>query len=77
MKKILILIYIYLNYFVAIPFIAAQSVFFVDAVNGDNNNSGTSSAEAFKTIAKARDIVRSINSNMTSDIIILPQRWGF
>jgi len=48
-----------------------QATYYVDPVKGnDKSNSGKSPASAFRTIAKARDAVRSINSNMTGDIYV-------
>ncbi|MDH7463192.1 discoidin domain-containing protein [Chitinophagaceae bacterium 26-R-25] len=48
-----------------------QATYYVDPINGnDTTNSGTSIGSAFKTIYKARDVVRTINSNMTGDIYI-------
>ena len=39
-------------------------------LNSEEANNGTSTDTAFKTIQKARDVVRTINSNMTGDIIV-------
>jgi len=39
---------------------ATQATYYVDPVNGNNNNSGTLTGSAFQTIAKARDTVRGI-----------------
>lgn len=47
-----------------------QATYYVDPINGSNSNSGTSVGAAFNTIDKARDVVRTINSNMTGDIYI-------
>ncbi|WP_181592549.1 Ig-like domain-containing protein [Paenibacillus sp. YN15] len=49
----------------------ASSVYYVDPVNGDDTNSGTNENEAFKTIQKARDIVRMSSSDMTHDITVV------
>ncbi len=38
--------------------------------NGDDNNDGLSSENAFASLQKARDAVRSINSDMTGDIVV-------
>lgn len=43
--------------------------FFVDPVNGNDENSGTADAP-FQTIEKARDTVRLVSSNMNGDIIV-------
>ncbi|MEP0174872.1 MAG: CBM35 domain-containing protein [Paraglaciecola sp.] len=45
-----------------------QQVFYV-ATNGDDDNTGTLAAP-FKTLEKARDSVREINSNMSGDIFV-------
>lgn len=37
---------------------------------GHNNNSGLSATSAFATITKARDVVRTVNGNMTGDIVV-------
>ncbi|MCJ8014217.1 carbohydrate-binding protein [Paenibacillus sp. KQZ6P-2] len=47
---------------------AAQSAFYV-APNGSDSNPGTQE-QPFATLAKARDAVRAINSNMTGDIYV-------
>jgi hypothetical protein len=49
---------------------AIQVQFYVDPTNGNDNNSGLSVSSAFRSITKARDIVRTINKQMTGDIII-------
>ncbi|EDY54639.1 MULTISPECIES: RICIN domain-containing protein [Streptomyces] len=49
---------------------AADTSFYVDPANGSDSNSGTSTAAAFKTIAKARDAVRAVNSAMSGDIVV-------
>lgn len=54
----------------ATAFAATQAVYYVDPVNGNDNNNGTSIGSAFRTITKARDNVRTINSSMTGDIIV-------
>lgn len=48
---------------------ATQSIYYVSPTGSDNNN-GTSTLTPFKTITKAQSVVRTINSNMTGDIII-------
>ncbi|MFC8435802.1 RICIN domain-containing protein [Streptomyces sp. NPDC057253] len=45
---------------------ATQATYYI-APNGDDSNSGTISAP-FKTLQHARDVVRTVNSNMTGDI---------
>lgn len=47
-----------------------QVVFYVDNVNGNDDNSGTSLSTAFQTIERARDAVRTINDDMHADIIV-------
>ncbi|MFI6624323.1 hypothetical protein [Streptomyces sp. NPDC050528] len=49
---------------------AADTSFYVDPTNGSDSNSGTSTSAAFKTIAKARDAVRTVNSAMSGDIVV-------
>ncbi|MGW1215974.1 RICIN domain-containing protein [Streptomyces sp. NPDC002499] len=49
---------------------AADTSFYVDPANGSDSNSGTSTSAAFKTIAKARDAVRTVNSAMSGDIVV-------
>src|SRR5690625_5112622 len=46
-----------------------QTVYYVSMQTGSDNNPGTLSSP-FKTIRKARDVVREINSNMTGDIVV-------
>lgn len=45
-----------------------QAAYYV-ATDGDDKNSGMES-EPFKTVEKARDVVRNINKNMTGDILV-------
>lgn len=47
---------------------AVQATYYV-AVNGSDSNPGTL-AQPFATIQKARDVVRTINGNMTGDIYV-------
>ncbi len=47
-----------------------QAIYFVDPLNGNDVNNGTSISTAFKTIDKARQVVRTINSSMTGDIFV-------
>ncbi|MER5510844.1 RICIN domain-containing protein [Streptomyces sp. NPDC002766] len=54
----------------ATPAYAATTNFYVDPVNGSDSNSGTSTAAAFKTIQAAQDAVRSVNANMSDDIVV-------
>lgn len=42
--------------------------YYVDPVNGDDENDGTTAATAFKTIGKAQAAVRLVNGSMTGDI---------
>ena len=50
--------------------LAPMAEYYVDFVNGNDSNPGTSAGIAFKTLARARDEVASINANMTGDIIV-------
>ncbi|PBC70392.1 F5/8 type C domain-containing protein [Streptomyces sp. TLI_235] len=52
------------------PAYAAATNFYVDPVNGNDSNSGTSTASAFRTIQAAQNAVRAINSNMADDIVV-------
>jgi Right handed beta helix region len=47
-----------------------QVTFYVDATNGNDNNTGTSVTASFKTILKAQTAVRSVNGNMIGDIYV-------
>jgi len=47
---------------------ATQATFYIDAVKGNDSNDGKSIDSAFKTITKAKSVVRTINKNMTGDI---------
>jgi hypothetical protein len=49
---------------------AMQASYYVDPVNGNDIYNGLTTGTAFHTITKARDAVRTINSNMTGDIIV-------
>ena len=52
------------------PAYAATTNFYVDPVNGSDSNSGTSTAAAFRTIQAAKSAVRSVNANMSDDIVV-------
>ncbi|MEV6942520.1 RICIN domain-containing protein [Streptomyces sp. NPDC051172] len=52
------------------PAYAATTNFYVDPVNGSDSNSGTSTASAFKTIQAAKAAVRTVNANMSDDIVV-------
>lgn len=54
----------------AMQLVATPTNFYVDPVNGNNSNTGTSTAAAFKTIGKARETVQTINKTMNGDIIV-------
>ncbi|MDH7461732.1 hypothetical protein QEG73_10600 [Chitinophagaceae bacterium 26-R-25] len=55
-----------------------QATYYVDPINGnDADNSGTSLRSAFRTIGKARDVVRTINSNMRGDIYVYLRRGTY
>lgn len=47
---------------------AAQATYYVSPAGSDSNDGSLS--YPFQTITKARDVVRTINSNMTGDIIV-------
>ncbi|MEK6342999.1 MAG: RICIN domain-containing protein, partial [Curtobacterium sp.] len=49
---------------------AATTNLWVDPVKGNDNNSGTSSTQAFQSLAKAQTAVRGLNSNMSDDIVV-------
>jgi hypothetical protein len=50
-------------------FAGVQAIYYVSP-NGSDANNGTSETTPFKTIEKARNTVRTINGNMTGDIIV-------
>ncbi len=54
MKKLLCVIFSVIFIFTAVPFVSAESVnkvtYYIDSVDGDNSNSGTSEAEAWKDL---------------------------
>ncbi|MEI7422215.1 MAG: right-handed parallel beta-helix repeat-containing protein [Prolixibacteraceae bacterium] len=50
-------------------FLSAQS-YYVDPINGNDNNSGTAWDAPLKTITKAQEKVRSANTTMNSDIYV-------
>ncbi|MFE9453939.1 RICIN domain-containing protein [Streptomyces sp. NPDC006739] len=52
------------------PAYAATTNFYVDPVNGNDSNAGTSTAAAFKTIQAAQAAVRAVNGNMAGDIVV-------
>lgn len=66
-KVATILIFLLLS---AMQMVAAPTNFFVDPVNGSDFNSGTSLAEALKTIEKAREVVQTINKSMKGNITV-------
>jgi len=47
--------------------LAAQTNFYIDPVNGNDANAG-SMDKPFKTLTKARDVVRTVNATMTGNI---------
>ncbi|MEO7016348.1 MAG: hypothetical protein ABI130_06980, partial [Leifsonia sp.] len=49
---------------------ATAASFWVDPVNGNDANSGSSSAQAFRTLTQAQTAVRSVNSSMSGDIVV-------
>ncbi|HEV7184373.1 MAG TPA: hypothetical protein VGN33_07735, partial [Leifsonia sp.] len=53
------------------PAVAATAAsFWVDPVNGNDANPGSSSAQAFRTLAQAQTAVRTVNSSMSGDIAV-------
>ncbi|MBB5803483.1 hypothetical protein F4560_003251 [Saccharothrix ecbatanensis] len=52
------------------PAYAAVTSFYVDPVNGRDGNSGTSAEAAVKTIQRAQEKVRAVNSAMSGDIVV-------
>ncbi|WP_055526375.1 RICIN domain-containing protein [Streptomyces graminilatus] len=52
------------------PAFAAATNFYVDPVNGNDSNSGTSTGSAFKTVQAAKAAVAAINSSMSDDIVV-------
>src|ERR1041385_1024516 len=49
---------------------AATTNFYVDPTGGNDSNSGTSTAAAFRTIQAAQPAVRASNTNMSDDIVV-------
>ncbi|WP_020138361.1 RICIN domain-containing protein [Streptomyces sp. 351MFTsu5.1] len=49
---------------------AATINYYVDPTGGNDNNSGTSTAAAFRTVQAAQAAVRSSNANMSGDIVV-------
>lgn len=47
---------------------ASTTNYWVDPVGGSDSNPGTSSAAAFKTLAKAQSVVRTVDGSMSGDI---------
>jgi len=67
-----VVIMLFFSIFYICPFsakAATQATYYVDPDGGSDSNPGTV-AQPFETIEKARDIARTINSNMTGDIIV-------
>ncbi|OAS17917.1 RICIN domain-containing protein [Paenibacillus oryzisoli] len=67
----LLLVFAILIGFITVPaptFAATQAQYYISP-NGSDSNAGTLAAP-FKTIQKARDVVRTINGSMTGDIIV-------
>lgn len=52
------------------PAQAATTNFYVDPTGGNDTNSGTSTAAAFKTIQAAQAAVRASSTNMSGDIVV-------
>ena len=57
MKKIFSVLF----FLISSSFIFSQINYYVDGINGNDGNNGTSVASAFKTIYKARDAIRTVN----------------
>ncbi|MEN0083210.1 MAG: RICIN domain-containing protein [Leifsonia sp.] len=49
---------------------AATTNFWVDPSAGNDSNAGTSSSQAFKTLARAQSAVRAVNTGMSDDIVV-------
>lgn len=54
----------------ALPAAAATQATFYVSPTGNDSNSGTSPASAFATVDRARQVVRTVNGNMTGDIVV-------
>jgi hypothetical protein len=50
--------------------VAGQSHYYVNPVAGSDENDGLTTNTSFKTLFKARNIVRSVNRNMSADIVV-------
>jgi len=69
MKRILTICI--LSLYIVIPLsVDAQLSYYVDPVKGSDAYNGLSIDRPFKTINRARDIVRTVNKNMTGDIMV-------
>jgi len=69
MKPILILLFA-MMYMGTPVFVFSQSIYYVDPVHGSDANNGFSIDHAFRTLIRARDVVRTVNQNMTRDIVV-------
>ncbi|SDX48958.1 discoidin domain-containing protein [Paenibacillus sp. CF384] len=49
---------------------ATQATYYVNPSGGSDSNNGLTTGTAFATIAKARDVIRTINGSMTGDIYV-------
>src|SRR5579883_1422439 len=68
-SRAIIFLWLSALYLPATPGIMA--VYYVDPVRGSDTNGGLSVSNAFASLAKARDTVRTVNINMTGDIEVI------
>ncbi len=69
-RKFFVVILVLITLVTTSSFAAIQATYFIDPVNGNDANSGTTLTSPFKSIDKARTVVRTINSSMTGDIYV-------
>ncbi|ANE49726.1 hypothetical protein [Flavisolibacter tropicus] len=68
--KLILILFVAVVAPVATVMAGTQATYYVDPVKGNDSNNGRSPARAFRTIEKARNVVRTINSKMTGDIYV-------
>ncbi len=49
---------------------AATTNYWVDPVSGNDSNSGTSTSQAFRTLARAQTAVRTVDGSMSGDVVV-------
>ncbi|NQX11210.1 RICIN domain-containing protein [Microbacteriaceae bacterium VKM Ac-2855] len=54
----------------SLPAAAVTASYWVDAANGSDSNTGTSSSQAFRSLARAQTAVRAVAPSMSDDVIV-------